>query len=176
MEDAGYSEDVTVVVDEMAEEIWKILFSLGPIKKEVAFRQSVVGLFRAGLITDPEPSQGSDTYHLIQMALNAAVEYGFLDIPREDCYRAILSKPEDLEPEDWKMCLTNAMEDEVMNRNEAIRLSAEWAERNIGLQLHALNEQDPVWRQLDLAINQAIRDKAMKQTIFYGVEKLQLIN
>ena len=176
MEQTEYSEDVTATVDMMAEEIWKILFSLGPIRKEVAYSQSVAGLFKVGLITDPAPQPDSDAHELIEMAFKTALEYGFLDTPEDNSYRAVLTNAEDFEESDWRMCLLNAMEEKPMSRDEAISATANWAIRNVGLNVKSLTKDDVVWKYLDSAINGAVRDKIMKQTIFYGIEKLQVLD
>ena len=175
MKPEKYTEDVSATVDEMAEEIWRILFSLGPVRRDVAFRQSASGLYQSGHLSDPEPEPKSDTHELLNLAFQAAVTYGFLDMPDPSSYRAILTDPADLEQEDWEMCLTNAIEETAMSREDAIKATETWIEQNIGLSLKKKKTRADVRQRLDAAINQAIKNKLLKQTVFYGVEKLQVI-
>ena len=73
------------------------------------------------------------------------------------------------------MCLFNAIEGESVGREDAIRKTAEWAKQNLGLEYSRLSRNSVVWKGIDAAIIQAVKDKEIKETVFYGVVKIQVV-
>jgi hypothetical protein len=161
-------------LDQLAEEIWTLLFGLGTVNLPVAMDLSSRALYEKGLIRSRASSLGTRTGDLLYAAINTAVDYGFLDTPRQGYYRAVLTNPEDYEPKDWRMCLFNSIEDETIGRDEAVKRAARWARKNVGLQYTDLDQKSIVWKELDKAIDRSIKDKEIKQTVFYGVVKIHL--
>ncbi len=160
-------------IDELTEETWKILFGLGSVTQDKALDLVASGLFDKGLIRSRTTKAGTRTGELLQEILQTAMAYGYLDAPEGGYLRAILNNPEDYEAEDWRMCLFNSIEDESLEHEEAIAKAARWAKDNLGLEYTRLQKNGMVWKGLERAIETAIRAKEIKQTVFYGVIKIQ---
>ena len=162
-------------IDELAEEMWYILFGLGGVSLPIALDLASKGLYDKGLIKSRATDRGTKTGDILHSALMTAVEYGFMDSPQDGFYRAVLPAAQDYGVKDWQMCLFNSIEGESVGREEAIRKAAEWAKKNLGLASSDLSESSPVWLKLDDAIDRAIKEKSIKQTVFYGVMKLHVV-
>jgi hypothetical protein len=160
-------------IDELTEETWKVLFGLGTVTEEKALDLAASALYEKGLIRSRTTKAGTRTGELLREILQTALEYSYMDAPEEGCLRAILNSPEDYEAEDWRMCLFNSIEDESLEREEAITKAARWARDNLGLKYARLQKNGVVWKGIDRAIEDAIRSKEIKQTVFYGVIKIQ---
>jgi hypothetical protein len=160
-------------IDELTEEGWKLLFGLGPLTLQKTLDLMASGLHDKGLIRSRTSRQGTRTGDLLYEVIETALEYGYMDMPEPDHYRAVLVNAEDYEPDDWRMCVFNSIEDESIEREEAVVRAAKWAKDNLGLEYSRLSKNGVVWKHLDEAIETAIREKEIKQTVFYGVIKIQ---
>ena len=165
-------------LDEAAEVIWGALFGLGAIKDTLAFSQASLRLYDAGLIgKHPIESESVDD-DFVKAAFQRALSYDFLDMPKTGQYRAILKNAADYERDDWEKCIVGFMgdnEDKRLGRQDIIKGAVAWAKNNLGLQLRNVSPKSRVWTQVEIALNQAINDRVINQTIFYGVERLQLV-
>jgi hypothetical protein len=161
-------------IDELTEEAWKILFGLGAVTRTEALELVASGLHKKGLVRSRASKLGTRTGDLLYDVLKTAVGYGYLDTPSPEHFRAVLNNAEDYEPSDWRMCLFNSIEDESsIGREEAIVKAAKWAKENLALEYGRLKKNGTIWKHLDQAIETAIRNKEIKQTVFYGVEKIK---
>jgi hypothetical protein len=162
-------------LDELAEEIWNLLFGIGIVSLRAAISIVAAGLYEKGIIRKRKANLGSTIGDILYEAVKLAVEYDYLESPRPDYYRAVLRDAEDYELEDWRMCLFNAIENESVGREEAIRMAAEWAKQNTGLEYSRLGKKSLIWRRLEETIDEAIKNKEIKQTVFYGVVRIQVV-
>ncbi len=161
--------------DELAEEVWQALFGLGPIPKRLAFNQAVKRLGDAQMIPESIFENENDLKRLMDSTFNTAVNYEFIDTPKPGFYRAVLKDPTDYEFNDWKRCITAGMGDTPMEREAVIRNAVNWARENLGLAQTKIQKNDETWRRIESVLNETIKDKTIKQTIFYGIERLQIV-
>ena len=164
-------------LDKASEAIWSTLFGLGSVSKKLAFSQATRQLANAGLIDQYSPRPGTRAYSLVKTAFDTALKYSFLDAPDNGHFRAILTDPDDYESEDWQKCVIGFMgeyEQKRFAREEIIKGALGWAKENLGLETESIDKDSIAWRCVEEALNQAIKDKIVSQTVFYGVERLQL--
>jgi hypothetical protein len=91
-----------------------------------------------------------------------------------------LRSAHDHELEDWEKCIlgfiwvkTRIKDVVAMKSSRAV---VSWAKENPGLRQKDVHQKSDIWRHLEVALNQIIKDKNVKQTIFYGVERLRLVD
>lgn len=163
--------------DEAAEVVWKALFGLGSVAETLAYSQAAQKFVDAGWIKNHPPQPGTEDDDFIRTSIETARSYDFIDSPQPGHVRAILRFAYDYELEDWERCIIGFMgenEGKGLGRDEIIKGAMSWAKENLGLQQTRLHQKSEVWIHLETALNQTIKDKIVKQTVFYGVERLRL--
>lgn len=170
------SQNIYPDSDELAEAIWNALFGLGPIPEQLAYSQALKRLTDDKMFPPDIAKEQHALNRLMRKAFDTAIHYQFIDVPRDGFLRAVLKTSEDYEFEDWRRCIINSMGDTPMEREQVIRAAVEWARENLGLRLPRFTKGGKIWLQLDSVLNDIIRTKEIKQTVFYGVERLQLVS
>ena len=160
--------------DELAEEIWGALFGLGAVPERLAHSQALKRLTDNRMIPDSTAKNPRALDRLMRLGFDTAINYEFLDAPKNGFLRAVLTSPDDYEENDWRRCILNSIGDEPMQRERVIRTAVGWARENLGLKLPKLIKGGKTWQQLESVLNDIIRTREIKQTVFYGVERLQL--
>jgi hypothetical protein len=161
--------------DELAEEVWKALFGLGPIPEHLAMSQASKRLSDSHMMPLRTIDTDAEAEHLVREALDVAVDYAFLDEPRPGFVRAVLKDPNDYEPEDWRKCILSSMDEGPMKREDVVWNAVIWARENLGLGIGRIEKGDGVWQCVETELNEMIHEKVVKQTVFYGIERLQMM-
>lgn len=169
-------QDTYPNTDELAEAIWNALFGLGAIPEQLAYNQALKRLTDDKMFPPNIAKDQRALYRLMRKAFDTAINYQFIDTPKDGFLRAVLTTPEDYEFDDWRKSIINSMGDDPMERERVIQTAVEWARESLGLQLPRLTKGGEIWSQLDSVLNEIIRTKEIKQTVFYGVERLQLLS
>jgi hypothetical protein len=158
----------------LAQETWKILFGLGAVKKEWAHRYILRVLVDIGIFSEDVLDAKGKHDFVVADALYAAQKCGFIDEPKKDFIRAILTEQEDYIPDDWRMCLFQVIHEKSMNKNDAIRQTVKWAKTNLGLQLDCLTDKSSIWKRISEVIDAAVANNALKWTTSNGSEYLRI--
>ena len=142
--------------DVQLEWVFEILFGLGPLPKSVAVRTAADSLKSLGLADYDDLKRGSAAYAAIERAIDAGIKQGRFDRPRRGDVRAIRADPKDYTPDDWNLCLMNALDKEPTAREAALRFAAYWAASHMGLQFSRLHPAGVILTGLDTALRAAL--------------------
>ena len=80
-----------------------------------------------------------------------------LDRPKRGQVRACKADATTFTADDWRLALVTSLGTEPVDREEAIRVAAEWARDNLGLEFARLRSDGHIVEGLRSAINSAIR-------------------
>ena len=81
-----------------------------------------------------------ELFDLVNGAIDAGLDFGYLDEPKANTVRAVLPTPEDFATEDWAMCLLSALLDKPLSPDELVSRATAWAKENCGLRCEELGE------------------------------------
>jgi hypothetical protein len=142
--------------DEQADWAYQILFGQGALDKDEASSRVVEALVALGLAAEEDAGEGSKVRAAVDRAIEAAFKQGRFDKPKRGQVRAILTDPKEYAPEDWMVCLTNALDHEPTEREAALRFAAYWAASNTGLVFARLQRGGAILTGLENALEVAL--------------------
>lgn len=161
----GEKDDISNLnVDNLAQDIWSILFGKGALSDYFAAHTAVKELHLAGVLKARAARVGSPIANIVQASIERGIQLGLFDRPREGFVRAILQKPEYYEDEDWQMCVLAGVTDEPQRQREAVANAALWAKDTLGLEIDRLEPSDKINTYLSAALETAIRKDLIKKT------------
>lgn len=156
----------------LAQEIWRILFGLGMVEKSWALWHMLRVFVDIGVFSKEALSAKGEHEYVVENALYNAIKFGYIDMPKKNFVRAILTEPEDYISEDWSMCLLRVMSGKSMSRVDAIRQAVNWAKTNLGLQINRVTDKSSIWKKIAIEINSAVKENKIELTISNGTEYL----
>ncbi len=135
--------------DEQAEAVFEALWPCGAFPWRVAIKSIADDLRERGLADFQRFRKDGPLGQAIHKAMNLAAKYGYLDRPKRGWVRAVQPDAKLYTGEDWKAISTQALRDvEFDNDEHAIRLCAEWARENCGLEFKRLRRSGSIWNGL----------------------------
>ena len=138
-------------------EVFAALWTYGPLEKDDAARKVAEHLRQIGYVEFQRLRADGPLYSQILDAIESAVKAGRLDRPKRGYIRACKSDATAYTADDWRHALLASLSTEAMERDEAIRVAAEWARDNLGLEFALLRSDGHIVEGLRSAINSAIR-------------------
>jgi type I restriction enzyme, S subunit len=113
-------------------------------------------------------------YKEIDAALTNVMAAGVVDRPSNGVDRSVLPDAGAFSREHWRTCLLAAVDGEALEREEAIRLAAEWARDNLGLKFKRLPSDGRIVKGLKSAMNSAIRRGELERVGSDKVRRVEL--
>lgn len=136
----------------------EILLRAGPLEKPEAVRKLAVELKGAGHVSFQRLHQDGPLYSMLEDIIERAIkDHAIMDRPRRGWVRAILPDANDYRRERWRTCLLAVITDEPVDRDQAVRLAAQWAKDQMGLTYERIREGGLIDKGLRSAMNSAIR-------------------
>lgn len=146
-----------VAPETLQNEVFAALWTHGPLEKDDATRRVAEHLRQVGYVEFQRLRADGPLYSQILDAIESAVKAGRLDRPKRGHVRACKSDATAYTADDWRHALVASLGTEAMERDEAIRVAAEWARDNLGLEFARLRSDGHIVEGLRSAINSAIR-------------------
>lgn len=135
----------------------EILLRAGPLEKPDAVRTFAAELRAAGHASFQRLHQDGPLYALLEEIIERCIKDGIVDRPRRGWVRAILADANDYSRDRWRLCLLAVLTDEPIDRDQAVRLAAQWAREQMGLAYERIREGGAIDKGLRSAMNSAIR-------------------
>lgn len=114
------------------------LFGHGPLAKDEAVKRAAEHLRDQGLAHFQRLRSAGELHAAITTAIDTALKLDLLDRPARGQVRATKVDPQTYLPEDWSLCVSATLNRHAINDEDAIRLAADWAAANLGLQFQRL--------------------------------------
>lgn len=143
--------------DSVLDEVFAALWTRGSLEKDDAVRQVAEHLRTAGYIEFQRLRSDGPLYAQILGFIEAAVKAGRLDRPKRGQVRACKPDATTFTADDWRLSLVASLGAEPFDRDDAIRVAAEWARDNLGLEFSRLRSDGHIVLGLRSALNSAIR-------------------
>jgi hypothetical protein len=157
---------------EQARLVWESLVGLGPIVKDEAVRIAAHELRKRKRIEFGRLDSAGPVYASVVKAMERGIREGIIDRPRYKYIRAIQTSPADYSVSLWKKCLLSGLHDDIITREDAVRLAAAWAVENLGLDHKKLRAGGRVDRGLRRAMAHCLRERTLRQI---GREMIQRV-
>ncbi len=154
--EAKYQELTEVNISELAEMVWAALWGLGTVDRDFAIQQCANKLYTDGVINTKQLIRGKTLKQLLNDGIDEAIEFDFLDSPKEGSVRAIIRAADFYEPEDWEMCVKRSLFGKTLKRSDAIMTASQWARDNLGLEFVDVQIGSLIWEELDTAIGRLL--------------------
>jgi hypothetical protein len=138
-------------------EVFAALWTHGPLEKDDAIRRVAEHLRKAGHVDFQRLRADGSLYAQILDAIEAAVKAGRLDRPQRGRVRACKADATAYTADDWRHALVASLGAESVDRDDALRIAAEWARDHLGLAFARLRADGHIAQGLRSAINSAIR-------------------
>jgi hypothetical protein len=136
----------------------EILLHAGPLEKSEAIRTLASELRDGGHVSYQRLHQDGPLYALLEEIIERAIkDFVIIDRPKRGWVRAILPDPNDYTRDRWRTCLLAVVTDEPMDRDQVVRLAAQWARERMGLAYERIREGGSIDKGLRSAMNSAIR-------------------
>lgn len=148
---------LTVDPDLLHDAIFEALWTIGPLKLDVAVRKIAEHLGELGHADFQRLRIGGPLHAQILAAIETAVTAGHLDQPRPGYVRARKPDATTYTADDWRHALVASLGPNPIDRDAAILQAAEWARENFGLDFTRLRADGHIAQGLRSAINSAIR-------------------
>ncbi len=136
--------------------VFAALWPRGPLEKDLAVRAVAEHLRDAGAVSYQRLRADGPLYATVREAIESSVKAGVLDRPRRGYVRAT-KNAQDMNADDWRHALVASLDDDPVEREDAIRRAAEWARTNLGVEFERLRADGHIASRLRSAINSAIR-------------------
>lgn len=143
--------------DAVHDEVFAALWARGPLEKDDAVRRVAEHLREAGYVEFQRLRSDGPLYAQFLGFIEAAVKTGRLDRPKRGQVRACKADAATFTADDWRHALVASLGTEPVDREEAIRVAAEWARDNLGLEFSRLRADGQIVEGLRSAINSGIR-------------------
>ena len=124
---------------------------------EDAVRLAADQLRELGLADFKRLRKDGHLYAAIEAVINRGVKTGVFDRPGRGKVRAIKPAAADYDRDDWVQCLLAVIGDEPVDRDDAMRMAAEWAVETMGLAFVRLRSDGVIMKGLKSTLNSAIR-------------------
>jgi type I restriction enzyme, S subunit len=154
--DAGF-DFADVHAEALHREVFAALWAHGPLDKGDAVRRVAEHLREAGQIEFQRLRSDGPLYGQVFQVIEAAVKSGYLDRPKRGQVRACKTDAAAYRSDDWRQALLASLGAKPVDREHAIRVAAEWARDNLGLEFARLRSDGQIVEGLRSAINSAIR-------------------
>ncbi len=143
---------------DLRDHLHSALLGHGPLERDAAIRQAASALRDAGTVDYRRLRRDGPLYRSLDAAVDAAVDAGLLDEPSAGEVRAVLENARDYTPAHWRQVLLACLGDDAVERADAVEASAYWAAENMGLQFQRLRRDGLIFRGLEAALDEAIRN------------------
>jgi|GEM_PF-770801 len=141
-------------LDEQIAAVWRHLLWQGPLAKDEAVRLAAAELRDEGLVDYGRLAARGRVYLGVLAAIEAGVRQSYFDRPARGEVRAVLESPDVFSREDWQRCTEQALPPgESVTREQAVRLTAEWARDVLGLEYARIRRSG----RIDTGVRNAMR-------------------
>lgn len=159
--------------EQRSEIVWGCLLGQGPLEKDEAVRHAANALREEGLADYGRLSSKGPLYQAVLEAIEGGVREELFDRPRRGYVRACMSSADQYTRESWEGCTENALpEGEVVPRADAVRMVAEWARENVGLEFERIRTNGKIDAGVRAAFRVLIRRGRM---VAHGRDGVELI-
>lgn len=142
---------------EVQDEVFAALWPRGPLEKDEAVRLVAEHLREAGYVQFQRLRSDGPLYAQCLEYVESAVKAGRLERPKRGQVRACKHDATTFTADDWRHALLASLGTDPTHREDAIRVAAEWARDNLGLEFSRLRSDGHIVEGLRSAINSAIR-------------------
>jgi hypothetical protein len=139
--------------DRQANLVYECVAGHGPIPVEEAVRLVAEDLRRVGRADFQRLRRGGPLWKWIEGAIKAAVRYEYLDRPKRGHVRAWLPRPGLYDHQDWLNVVRASGADRIADPDEAIRVAADWAKENLGLEFERLRKDGAIRKGIEGALD-----------------------
>jgi hypothetical protein len=139
------------------EEVFAALWTRGPLEKDNAVRHVAEHLRNAGYVEFQRLRADGPLYSQCLEFIESAVKAGQLDRPGRGHVRACKAGATTYVADDWRVALMASLGTDAVDRYDAIRVAAEWARDNLGLEFTRLRGDGHIVEGLRSAVNSCIR-------------------
>jgi hypothetical protein len=156
-EPAFGGEFAELVREDRIDYVVDALWGCGIVEKEDAIQLVADYLQREGWVEFDDLMSEDPLYETILSSIDHAASEGLLEQPSKGHIRAYMPDAADYTIDDWRTALLSSLPGAPTTRRDAIRLAANWARENFGLDYARLRKDGRIWKGIKSAINSAIR-------------------
>lgn len=143
--------------EELEDAVFAALWPQGPLEKDEAVRRVAEHLRVAGRVAFHRLRSDGSLYARVLAAVESAVKAGHLDRPRRGLVRACKADATAYALDDWRQALLASLGGEPTDRDDTLRVAADWARENMGLAFERLRVDGHILLGLRSALDSAIR-------------------